>query len=558
MLDDTILDALLAHHLAIVGKTGTGKTYVGKLLVEHELRLKRRMVIIDPTGVWWGLRSSADGKKAGFPIAVFGGQHGDRTLSPEQGAELARILAATNLPAILDLSEMLLGEQQRFVAAFAEHLFQANKGAIRLVIDEADQFAPQNPMPEMKRQAHQIDRIVRRGRARGFYVTMITQRPAAIAKNVLTQSNALVALRLTAPQDRKALLDWVEGSLEDATAAKAFRRELPKLPLGYGWAWAPENDILQIVEWPRISTYDSGRTPEHGEEIMPPATLADVDLSALDAVAPEGTSLSNIVPSIVYRADPHEIEEAEKRGERQGRRVGYSEGFAAARTFMAKAMADMEREQLLADHQVDRPKAPYSVLSAEAVIAANQTAGDAVARRKPHSTEAGHVIPPDAKPAFVEGSLTPSAKRILAELQARYPRRFTWTQIATLTGLAPRGGSFNTARKALRGSGFIIEEGDMIAANGRPEDPANPWPAPRTPDEVLQDWLSKLPTSAADMLRILAIVPEPIDRIELGAMTGRQPRGGSFNTGVATLRRNELIIEEGGRIVAVPELRSQA
>jgi hypothetical protein len=35
-------------------------------------RAKKRVCIIDPKGDWWGLKASADGKGAGFPVIAFG------------------------------------------------------------------------------------------------------------------------------------------------------------------------------------------------------------------------------------------------------------------------------------------------------------------------------------------------------------------------------------------------------------------------------------------------------------------------------------------------------
>lgn len=48
---------------AFVGTTGSGKTYAAKGAVETMLAERRRVIIIDPTGAWYGLRSGADGKK---------------------------------------------------------------------------------------------------------------------------------------------------------------------------------------------------------------------------------------------------------------------------------------------------------------------------------------------------------------------------------------------------------------------------------------------------------------------------------------------------------------
>lgn len=89
-----IRSELLSQHIAIVGKTGAGKTYAAKGLVERLLADKRRVCILDPTGVWWGLRSSADGKKAGFPVVVFGGSHADVPIAEQSGGTLAKIVAA--------------------------------------------------------------------------------------------------------------------------------------------------------------------------------------------------------------------------------------------------------------------------------------------------------------------------------------------------------------------------------------------------------------------------------------------------------------------------------
>jgi hypothetical protein len=66
----------------------------------------RRVGIVDPTGAWWGLRSSRDGKGAGFPILVLGGDHGDLPLPPNGGAAVARLLAVQNVNLVADTSQL--------------------------------------------------------------------------------------------------------------------------------------------------------------------------------------------------------------------------------------------------------------------------------------------------------------------------------------------------------------------------------------------------------------------------------------------------------------------
>src|ERR1700757_1909597 len=55
----------LDDRIAIVGTAGSGKTYAAKGFVERLLDSGARVAIVDPLGVWWGLRASADGSAAG-------------------------------------------------------------------------------------------------------------------------------------------------------------------------------------------------------------------------------------------------------------------------------------------------------------------------------------------------------------------------------------------------------------------------------------------------------------------------------------------------------------
>jgi|ERR1700678_167795 len=79
---------LLEQHIAILGKTGCGKTFTAKGFAELLLAKKQRVCILDPTGVWWGLRSDKTGKRPAFPIYVFGGEHADLPLDPHAWATL--------------------------------------------------------------------------------------------------------------------------------------------------------------------------------------------------------------------------------------------------------------------------------------------------------------------------------------------------------------------------------------------------------------------------------------------------------------------------------------
>jgi uncharacterized protein len=276
--DHPIPMAALEQHIGIIGRTGSGKSYTARGVVERLLDAGRRVCVIDPTGAWWGLRQLADGSgPSPYPVAIFGGTHGDMPLHERAGPALGRAIATRNMPVILDLSEMSKSAQRRFLTGFTESLFEKNRSVLHLIIDEADEYVPQRLYAEAATLFERIDRIVRRGRIRGFRVALITQRAAVIHKDVLSQIGTLVAMRSASPQDRKAVEGWIKGHATGIEAAQVLD-SLASLEQGEGWVWAPEADVLSRSRFPANRTFDSSRTPEVGEDAPAPIALDQLDL----------------------------------------------------------------------------------------------------------------------------------------------------------------------------------------------------------------------------------------------------------------------------------------
>jgi hypothetical protein len=272
----------------ILAKRGMGKTYCGAVLAEEMLKASQQVIVADPVGVWWGLRNSADGAAPGLPIVVFGGAHGDLPLSAVMGPALAELAVSERLSMVLDLSALSKAEAVRLMTGFCETLYHRNREPLHLILDEADAFAPQRPLPGHQRLLGAMDDLVRRGRARGIGVTMITQRPAVLNKDVLTQIEVLIALRMTAPQDQAAIDTWVRshGTPEQR---EELMRSLPSLPIGDAWLWSPGwLDRFVRIHVRQRETFDSSATPKVGERIVAPtASTAVVDLERI-RIALEG------------------------------------------------------------------------------------------------------------------------------------------------------------------------------------------------------------------------------------------------------------------------------
>jgi len=273
----------LDDRIAIVGTAGSGKTYAAKGFVERLLESGARIAIVDPLGVWWGLRASAAGGAPGYPVVVFGGRHADIPITSDMGAALGRIIAHEALVCVVDLSDLGSSTaRRRFMAAFAETLYETNEEPLHLVLDEADLWASQRPIKGWESLLGHIEEIIRRGRVRGFIPWLITQRPAVVHKDVLSQADILIAMKLTASQDRDAIGAWIEGQA-DRQEGKRILGDLPRLQRGEGYVWAPGNALLERVAFPPIRTFDSSRTPRRGERLVIPRTLAEVDLTAIVA-----------------------------------------------------------------------------------------------------------------------------------------------------------------------------------------------------------------------------------------------------------------------------------
>src|SRR5579871_3693834 len=156
----------LESHIAILGKTGSGKTVAAKGMVERILDARGRACAIDPTGVWHGLRSSADGKTAGYPVVIFGGPHADVPLAQTHGEAIAEIVGNSSTSAVIDTSLMRVSERTRFFADFGDALIRKNKGPLHLVIDEAHLFMPQGRVadPWSAQMLHAANNLVSLGR----------------------------------------------------------------------------------------------------------------------------------------------------------------------------------------------------------------------------------------------------------------------------------------------------------------------------------------------------------------------------------------------------------
>jgi DNA helicase HerA-like ATPase len=120
-------------------------------------------------------------------------------------------------------------QQQIVVTQLTRQLFEARKlnkiPAVLLVIEEAHQFCPQQGRVT---SSNVLRTIASEGRKFGLGLCVVSQRPAMVDKNVLSQCNTQVILKVTNPNDLKAIIASVEG------LTTSMIDEIQRLPVSVG------------------------------------------------------------------------------------------------------------------------------------------------------------------------------------------------------------------------------------------------------------------------------------------------------------------------------------
>jgi hypothetical protein len=288
---------------AILAKRNSGKTYLAMVLAEEMISAKHPIpvVILDPTGVWYGLRSWADGTPSTLKILVLGGSRGDASFTAKDGVKTAQAVKAVfPTSVVIDLSHLAPFEQHEFVADFGTEFYgRTERDPVHMIVDEADEYAPQQlnkGSRHHKRSLDAMDRLTRRGRNKGIGLTLITQRSAVISKNLLSQVDSMWFLNMVAPSDLRSADDWLSLATTSQQRSECMS-QISRLPPGVAF-------FIQGGSFPKFrrfkvrrkKTFDSSRTPTSGSKVIPisakpaDAALTTVRsiLSGMSTIEPEG------------------------------------------------------------------------------------------------------------------------------------------------------------------------------------------------------------------------------------------------------------------------------
>jgi len=568
---------------AILAVRRAGKSHTAKRLAEQLHAAGQQIVVVDPKGDWWGLRSAADGKAPGIPIVIVGGEHGDVPLEPAAGELVARMVVEQAVSVVLDLSQLRKHQVAAFMTAFLETLYRLKaqekyRTPMSLIVDEADAIAPQKPYRGEERMLGAIEDCVRRGGQRGIGVVLISQRAAVLNKNVLTQCGILILLRTSGSQDIDAINLWIEKHGQDKQRKKVMAT-IASLPRGDAWVWAPgwpdQHGIFVRIHVAGCWTFDSGATPAAGKRRVMPKRMADVDLEAFRR----------------EMAETIERAKAEDPKELRLKIVALERDLAAARRVKVASVPTTEAKRVevpvLKDGQLARAekllerfgaardgldalltKAADAAGSIEVAIARWTTrttpATSAREARVVDSTARGAVSPTAATGASAPISRyqkTSSGGVIILKAQQQILNAAAFletigretpdvVQLALVAGLSATGGYWRASIGRLRSLGLI--DGTRLTDAGRMYAQA---PDISTVDALHRHVYTNLLEGAQrQILRVLIEqYPAQLDADEVGRRAQLEPSGGYWRASVGRLRSLGLITKKGP-LAALPVL----
>lgn len=558
-----MLDMLEEGHTLLLGQTRSGKTYQLRGILERLRRADRRVGSIDKLGNHWGLTLSPDGLAPGLDFVLFGGKRAHVPMSPADGARLGRLFVERNIPAIFDISQWHDDDQQQWVGDFADAVFLHNEGALHLVVDEAPSWIPQDQ--ERGDAFKPMRRLTTQGLGNGIRVVMASQGWAQIDKTSARMASLVVTMRQFGA-DFAAMRKFLPVTPAEL---KPVEQQLPSLPPGTGYVWDPVPGTLTRYAFPPNTTFDSSRTPRHGD--TPPAPIA-VSGALVDELRALLTPLGSVDDTIP--ADPIAASE-------QGRLVGTmlrnrDEEIADLKAQLADANAELEHLRGV-DAECDRYQAGLGQLE-ELLLAVRSGTASNMGRENAHPDPAparDRYPVPKAEGAPADGNharrvpagaptlnresmseLPPMTRRLIETLARFYPRAIPIEHAAKIGKVGIKSSQWPQHFRAFAHSGLVEQLGNAhwriseigAAALGLQ-------PRPQATDELVAFWVGAFQPAVGRMLQVLVDAGGIwLSRGELCARSGVSPTSSTLGAGIKELRDHGLVDEQSGELRAAAVL----
>lgn len=590
-------EEILPWHTAILGKTGKGKSTTARDLVEQVVPTGSRVCILDTIkSDWWGITSSADGKKPGLPFTILGGPHAHLPLSRMMGKALGELVGSGALPhSIIDMADFGPGDPNHFFVDFAQALLKKMRGVLYLVIEEAHEIAPKERVGFAKENmgVYWAKKLATAGRSRGIRLVVLSQRTQALHNAVLGSCENLIVHGMTAPADKEPVVKWLKSNVQDKALRQQVEESMSSLPTGSAWLCSGEAKLFELRQFPRCKTYDNTATPTDDEDRKEVKT-APVDVAQLQTLLSTAVEEARANDPAALKRRIAELEALQRKvgptlipatvtvpihcsvdhqalkndGYQRGHEDGWAAGIKAlqhkavtlsqeATAAIAKAVTDKITQ--VDDYLLQRlyQSIYYQKPTIPAPDGVSIKDGVRTARRGNGSIEM-HTLEKKVTREQVEsalygpsGSLTGVQQRIvdtIAELEQMGVNTPTSELIAIMAGYTNmRSKGYRNALSSLRSVGLL--DGLILTPEGRAA--AHVSPAPRSSEELQGQIINRLGGVSGRVLKpLIEIYPAAVDRDELGRLAGYENvRSKGFRNALSQLRTLGFIDYGSGNTV---------
>jgi DNA helicase HerA-like ATPase len=191
----------------IVSKSGYGKSYTARVIIEDGAKQGATFIIIDPQDAYLNLENfmyidGADVKSA---------------------KGLGILLSQTNKNVVISTKRLSIENQNKLVGVMLQSYKQnVRKGIQTFVIDEMHKFAPNSGNTDAKEV---IRSFFQENRSDGVGMIGVTQRPARIDTTILSQADNLFLGRVNSLRDKQALGNYLTTKEEVENLANLEKGE---------------------------------------------------------------------------------------------------------------------------------------------------------------------------------------------------------------------------------------------------------------------------------------------------------------------------------------------
>lgn len=555
------LPVLLRTHLQIQGASGSGKSWLVRLLAE-QLFGKVPVIIIDQEGEYATLREKFD--------YVLVGKGGEAAASTASASLLAHRLLELQASAVVDLYDLDIPTRKIWVKNFFEGVMSAPKKHWRptvFIVDEAHDFIPEKMESAC---AGILASAISKGRKRGFAFVCATQRLSKINKDVASElQNVLIGKTwLDIDRDRAISALGINGT----TLKNAFNEEVKRLAQGQFFAQgaAISMDRLLLTSGPvQTSHPDSSRIGAKKAWLTPPPTpkavaallgkLEDLPKEAAD----EAKTVSELNKAVVQLKRDLKIARAGAPAVLPQRAADSSKPLERLQEAQKSTKLDLERvkadaaqlRKLLKTNLATMAKASAILLdSAKVLVPEGPVVKDVPLVHTPQVRNAVPISYPISR-IKVSKSISESEAeqgginnkqrhilRALAEFLAIGRTAVPRNWVAARSGASHRSSAYANNVSNLRSRGLIEYTGDGIQLTDSGQTAAPVVDIPLTTQAMKQSCMAMLVNKQQSILEYLhEIYPDSADRSTVAQNSGASELSSAYANNVSALKSAGMI-----------------